>query len=198
MHIRFALRRSQVHLGQAISWQRDPLHKVEPRNGLGVTSCWRQFVPRRQASCTALGPASEVQRSPFTVINCYSGPQGSWGQEWYLLPYPFAPSTASSTCNLPRKYWLRQIKHHERVTPLGRLFSACDDAWHMLAQLCPTHCDPMNYSPPSSSVHGILQARILEWVAVPFSRGSSWPRNRTWVSCIEGRFFNNWAIREAP
>ena len=46
----------------------------------------------------------------------------------------------------------------------------------------------MNYSPPGSSVHGILQARILEWVAVPFSRGSSQPRDQTLVSCIAGRF----------
>ena len=45
------------------------------------------------------------------------------------------------------------------------------------------------YSPPGSSVHGILQARILEWVAIPFSRGSSQPRDQTWVSCIAGRFF---------
>ena len=44
-------------------------------------------------------------------------------------------------------------------------------------QLCPTLCDPMNYSPPGSSVHGILQARILEWVAMPSSRGSSPPRD---------------------
>ena len=44
--------------------------------------------------------------------------------------------------------------------------------------------DPMDYSPPNSSVHEILQARILTWVAVPFSRGSSWPRDGTWVSCI--------------
>ena len=47
------------------------------------------------------------------------------------------------------------------------------------------------------TVHGILQARILEWVAIPFSRGSSWPRNWTEVSCIAGRFLTNWAIREA-
>ena len=44
----------------------------------------------------------------------------------------------------------------------------------------------------SSSVHGILQARILEWVAIPFSRGSSWPRDWTRVSCIAGRFFTIW------
>ena len=55
----------------------------------------------------------------------------------------------------------------------------------------------MDCSLPGSSLHGILQARILEWVAISFSRGSSWPRNRTWISCIAGRFFTDWAIREA-
>ena len=45
--------------------------------------------------------------------------------------------------------------------------------------------------------HGILQARILEWVAIPFSRGSSWPRDQTQVSYIAGRFFTFWATREA-
>ena len=55
-------------------------------------------------------------------------------------------------------------------------------------------CDPMDCSLPDSSVHGVLQARILEWVAVPFSRGSSPPRNRTRVSCTAGGFFTVWAI----
>ena len=53
-------------------------------------------------------------------------------------------------------------------------------------------------SPLDSSVCGILQARILKWVAIPFSRGSSWPRNWTWVSRIAGRFFTVWATKEAP
>ena len=48
------------------------------------------------------------------------------------------------------------------------------------------------------TVHGILQARILEWVAFPFSRGSSQPRDRTQVSYIVGGFFSSWATREAP
>ena len=56
-------------------------------------------------------------------------------------------------------------------------------------------CDLTDYSPPGSSVHGILQARILEWVAIPFSRGSSWPRDWTWVSCTAGRSFPIWATR---
>ena len=60
----------------------------------------------------------------------------------------------------------------------------------LVAQLCLTLCNPMDYSPPGSSVHGILQARILEWIAIFFSRGSSWPRDQTLVFCIAGRFFS--------
>ena len=59
-------------------------------------------------------------------------------------------------------------------------------------------CDSMDCSLPGSSVHGILQVRILEWVAISFSRGSSQPRNRTQVSCIAGRFFTTRATKEAP
>ena len=59
----------------------------------------------------------------------------------------------------------------------------------LVSQLCLTFCDPMDYSPPGSSVHGILQARILEFVATPSSRGCSQLKNRTWVSCIGGKFF---------
>ena len=65
------------------------------------------------------------------------------------------------------------------------------------AQSRPTLCNPRDCSPPGYSVHGILQARILERVAVPVSRGSSQPRDRTWVSCIAGRLFTVWATREA-
>ena len=52
-------------------------------------------------------------------------------------------------------------------------------------------------NPPGSSAHGILQARILEWVAIPFSRGSSLPWDQTWVSHVAGRLFTNWAARKA-
>ena len=62
----------------------------------------------------------------------------------------------------------------------------------VVAKLCPTH-DPLDCSPSGCSVPGILQVRILEWVAMPFSRGSSQPRDRTWVFCIAGRFFTIWA-----
>ena len=67
----------------------------------------------------------------------------------------------------------------------------------LVTQPCLTLCNPMDSTLSGSSVYGILQARILEWVAIPFSRGSSWPRDRTWVSWIAGGFFTIWAIKEA-
>ena len=66
------------------------------------------------------------------------------------------------------------------------------------SQSCPTLSDLIDYSLPGFSVHEIPQARILEWVAIPFSRVSSWPRDQTQVSCIVGRFFTIGATREAP
>ena len=66
-----------------------------------------------------------------------------------------------------------------------------------VTKMSPTLCDPLDCSPWGSSIHGILQARILEWVAISFSRGSSQPRDQTQVSHIAGRRFNLWATREA-
>ena len=66
-----------------------------------------------------------------------------------------------------------------------------------VTQSCPTLCDPMDCSPPGSPVHGIFQARILEWAAISFSRGPSQPRDRTQVSGIAGKFFTICASREA-
>ena len=74
-------------------------------------------------------------------------------------------------------------------TPSGWRFQ--DGVKVKVAQSCLTLCNPMDYT-----VHGILQARILEWVAFPSSRGSSKPRDRTQVSCIAGRLFTSWTTRE--
>ena len=63
------------------------------------------------------------------------------------------------------------------------------DSESEVTQSCPTLCDPMDCSLPGSSVHRIFQARVLEWVAISFSRGSSQPRDRTQVSCTAGRCF---------
>ena len=65
-----------------------------------------------------------------------------------------------------------------------------------IAQSCPTPCNPMDCSLPGSSFHGIFQAIVLEWVAIFFSRGSSRPRDQTWVSHIVDRRLTVWATRE--
>ena len=67
----------------------------------------------------------------------------------------------------------------------------------LVTQLCPTLCDPMDCSPPGSSFLGILQARILVWVAIPFSRRSSQSRDQTCVPCIVRKFVTIWITREA-
>ena len=66
----------------------------------------------------------------------------------------------------------------------------------LVAHACLTLCDPMDSYPSGSSVHGIFQARILEWVAMPSSMGSSQPRDGTQVYCIAGRFFTIWATKK--
>ena len=78
-----------------------------------------------------------------------------------------------------------------------RLLNILKESESEVAQLCPTLCNPMDCSQSGSSVHGIFQARVLEWVAIAFSRGSSQPRDRTQVSRTAGRRFTIWATREA-
>ena len=108
----------------------------------------------------------------------------------FLLPFSFSISISlflifSSSCVSSQSYLsLLSISESESHSVV------CPTLW-----VCPTLCDPVDCSPPGSSIHGILQARILEWFAISFSRGSSWPRDRTQVSCIAGRCFNLWATR---
>ena len=95
--------------------------------------------------------------------------------------------------NLPRLE--TQIRSWSRKTPYAtEQLSPCATTveWVKVAQSCLTLCDPID-----CTVQGILQARILEWVAFPFSRGSSQLRDRTQVSWIAGGFFTSWATREA-
>ena len=68
----------------------------------------------------------------------------------------------------------------------------------VVVQSCPAVCDSTDSSLPGSSVHGILQARILKWVATPLSKGSSRPKDQTWVSCVAGKFFTVWASLHIP
>ena len=116
--------------------------------------------------------------------------QLSWtGSQKDLWTDSFSPVWPTSA--LWKAFCILHPSSSERV-----YWSHC--VWSVLViQLCPSLCDLMDCNQPGSSVHGISQARILEWVAISFSRGASWPRDRTWVSCIAGRFFTARATREA-
>ena len=76
------------------------------------------------------------------------------------------------------------------IVELSHPYTTAGKTVKVKVKSCPTLCDPVDCNPPGSSVHGILQARILEWVAISFSRGSSQPRDQTRVSRIVGRRFN--------
>ena len=108
-------------------------------------------------------------------------------------------------CGFSKERTCTEKKSESKETQSSNAFPGNDFIYHIIkwksesevAQSYPTLCDPVDCSPPGSSVHGILQARILEWVSISFSRGSSLPRDRTQVSCIAGRCFNLWTTREA-
>ena len=87
--------------------------------------------------------------------------------------------------------WLTESGNSDRESNLR------GEKWALVTPSCPTLCDPMDCKLPGSSVHGILQARLLEWVATSFYRGSSWPRDQTWVFRTAGRLFTAWATSEA-
>ena len=93
-------------------------------------------------------------------------------------------------------------KHMDTKWERGRMNWKIGIDIYMLLILCINSCqvlwDTINYSPLESSVYGILQARILEGVAISFSRQASWPRDPTQVFCTAGRFFTVWAARETP
>ena len=97
-----------------------------------------------------------------------------------------SPMFTDSLCSiLPSLCWEISLKHKsDQNVCVCVCVCVCTRA-----QLCLTLCEPMDYSPLGSSVHGILQGRLLEWVAIPSSRGSSQPRDQTRVSCV------SWTVR---
>ena len=118
-------------------------------------------------------PKQLKPQSPFPLILSFQWIARSF------LPVLFAPPTWSplllDKCNVASVTFLQAAVKMKVI----------------VAQSCWTLCNPMDCSPPGSSVHGILQARILEWVAISFSWGSSRQRDQTWVSWIAGRFFTS-------
>ena len=111
----------------------------------------------------------------------------------------FCSSAWVFLCYIPFcfSHWSEPLFFHSESSQSRRCYYRHCGRVCLLAQSCLTLCDPMDCSPPGSSVHGILQARILECVAMPSSRGSSQPRDQTQVSHTVSRFFFIWATREA-
>ena len=115
---------------------------------------------------------------PYTkeIIN-YEFPQNIWGTSLRLTEKKCSLAKSIET-NFPGTKKLQEQDRSE------------------FAQSCPTLCDPVDCSLPDSSVHGNFQARVLEWLAISFSRRPSWPRDWTQVSRIAGRRFTIWATRD--
>ena len=110
-------------------------------------------------------------------------------RRYFITSYQFGMNFCfkETICISEREGWIYSITYFEWW-----------DLWdgNEIIQSCPTLCDPMDCSLSGSSVHGIFQARVLECIAISFSRGSSLPRNRTRASCITGRRFAVWATRK--
>ena len=110
----------------------------------------------------------------------------------HMTPPPRGLMASRFCTHLRRPYHLgRHETSFKQICNFKSLWreSKYNDVLCLVVLLCPDLCDPMNCSLPGSSVHGILQARILEWVAMPSSRRSSQARDRTQISCIAGGFF---------
>ena len=177
-------------LGSQQNWAEGK--KISPRTPLSITHttspnikiphqssmCYAVFSPSNPKDCSP--PGSSVQgifqtRMLKQVAISYSKGSSPSGNQ----------TCVSFVCYIG---WRILCHWATREAPLEFCVCACVYVCVLVAQLCPPLCDPIDCSLLGSSVLGILHARILEWTAIPFSRGSSQPKDRTWVSCLAGRF----------
>ena len=117
----------------------------------------------------------------------------SLGNSYSVLPLCWIPLTNHLRWSYVLQHWLTVLWTYS-LTLCSRMFGL---SFTLCAQSCPAPCDPVDCGPPASTVHGILQARIPEWVVIPYSRGSSPPRDQTCISCIVRQILYYWATWEA-
>ena len=158
----------------------------------GSLFCACVCVPQRKASLVNQSLLCEW----ICEAGVRSGDKGHFpGQEDHMTFYS-SPPTVSWVMGFAFKEHCWSDKQDLNWGPSSAWFDSMIQVY--VTKSCLTICNPIDCSSPGFSVHGILQARILEWLSIAFSRRSSWPRDRTQVSCIAGRIFTLWATREAP
>ena len=113
---------------------------------------------------------------------------------WPLVLLGFWPLLIPSLFFSLTTHLKEDLRYHIQLLQLYCCCSRCL-GWYLVTKSCLTLCDPLDCSPPGSSVCRILQTRILQWVAISFSWGSSWSKDWAWVSCTAGGFFTDWATR---
>ena len=199
---------SQVRLWRQGLGTGRPLIGVKAKHNSGnwgsrfQVGVWSQ----EQSKILELVQMMHIKLTKIAVVQLLSHVQILWlhGLQQAGLPCPSHLPVCSNSCPLSR--WC-----HPTISSSVTPFSSCPQYFKdygmssnylsnnlgLVFRSCLTLWDPEDCRPPGSSVHGTLQARIVEWVTVPFSRGSSWPRDWTWVSCIAGKLFTIWATREA-
>ena len=162
------------------------------------------FLPRRKRLLI-----SWLQLLSAVILECRPAPQNKISHCFHCFPV-YLPWSDGTECHdlsfLNVEFW---AKFFTLLFHLGRIglrkclfFTVKSAILHLgrigfqITQSCLTLFHPMGYSLPGSTVHWIFQARVLEWIAILFSRESSWPRAQTRISHVVGRYFTVWATRE--
>ena len=153
-----------------------PFHR--PYQNLSHFLLWFLLNCVRQSYCPFLSVPRSVTDTEWKFHKCLLN---QWMNGWQQLCEACMGASSNSVVQVK----IQRLREAESLSQ-GRVSEWVSE----VAQSCPTLCNPMGCSPPGSSVHGIFQTRILEWVAISFSRGSSGPRYRTWVSCIAGMLYH--------
>ena len=129
----------------------------------------RVLIPPAPSLQGCLGLALSPSQGTRLLIPSFLSMTPSNHLQYLILP----PAPSLCTWGKEHYYWPQILPWKKKKVKV------------LVAQSCPTPCDPIEYSPPGSSIHGIIQTRLLQWVAIPFSRGSSRPRDWTRVSCMQ-------------
>ena len=157
------------------------------------------ILQARILECVAV-PFSRGSSQPrdWTQVSCIASEATREVVAWPVEPQGEAHQlNRGNGIGLDQNYLFRFFQNILLKNPSELVGQPSIESESEVVKLCPTLWDPMEYSRPGSSVHGIFQARKLEWVAISLSRGSSRPRGQTWVSHIVGRRFTVWVTREA-